>query len=512
MATLDTSIPLQAQQFNPFQSMGQATQALSGLAQLQNIRQQNQLMQAETTNLNNQADQTTQQNVEWKAYADLLKNDPDHLIHDPNTGLLDTQKAQQWQMNNMPLTGAQFGDALVSHMNTVNQWRTNVANTSDQDRARIASTASAFMGPNGVVGTPEQIGNAFNTLRGQLASDGGQATWNMAMQGLHNVQNNPAGMQMLLGSISRIGTPAATQAAARQSATSFINNGATTMPVANTSDFGAAPGTVTGVGVNNQLGPGERQQVGTNQLTGGPTVISRDANGNVTSITNAPTQGVYVPQPGDAQALPVLQNERDAARVQFANAGLQHTNNQIVLDNIDNVGATGAAGQAFRNIASAFGFNAGDAKDSATAYDLVGKGLERSALQAAQSMGPQTNAGLEAQIKANGSLSYTPEAIKQVTRLNDAITSGTQAYQPGLERAIAANPSAGVFAKRQFDQAWGANFDPRIFEMYNAAKGGDTATVNSIVSGLGGKNSAQFKSLMKKAANLTQLSNGGSLE
>ncbi|ABI86462.1 hypothetical protein Bamb_0903 [Burkholderia ambifaria AMMD] len=205
---------------------------------------------------------------------------------------------------------------------------------------------------------------------------------------------------------------------------------------------------------------------------------------------------VLVPSPGQA----------------YANAGLQHTNNQIVLQNIDNVGATGVSGQAFRNIASAFGFNPGDAKDPATAYDMVGKGLERSALQAAQSMGPQTNAGLAAQVAANGSTHYTPAAIKEITKLNDAITTGAQSYQPGLERAIAANPSAGVFAKRSFDQAWGANFDPRIYQMYNAAKSGDAAEVNSIVSSLGGKNSAQFKALMQKAANLQKLSNTGVLQ
>jgi hypothetical protein len=254
----------------------------------------------------------------------------------------------------------------------------------------------------------------------------------------------------------------------------------------------------------------ERQTLGVNPTTNGPTLVSRNGQGQIVSITNPPTQGVYVPQPGDAQALPVLQGERDAARQQYSAAALQHTNNQIVLQNIDNVAATGPLGERARNLLSAYGVNANS--DAATAYDLVGKGLERSALQAAQTMGPQTNAGLEAQVKANGSLAYTPAAIKQITRLNDAITSGVQAYQPGLERAIAANPSMGVFAKRQFDEQWGANFDPRIFEMYNAAKSGDQQTLSGIVSSLGGKDSPQFKALMQKAAVLNQLSNGGSAQ
>ena len=125
--------------------------------------------------------------------------------------------------------------------------------------------------------------------------------------------------------------------------------------------------------------------------------------------------------------------------------------------------------------------------------------MERSALQAAQSMGPNTNAGLDAQIKANGSLGYTPQAIKEVTKLNDALTTGVQSYQPGLERAIAANPAAGVLAKRQYDQQWGANFDPNIFKYYNAIKSGDTAEQQAVVKQLGGLNSPGYNAMMKKA-------------
>lgn len=257
---------------------------------------------------------------------------------------------------------------------------------------------------------------------------------------------------------------------------------------------------------------GQRSEVGTNALTGGPTVINKNGQGQITGITNAPTQNVYVPQPGDAQALPVLQSERDAARQQFTAAGTQHENNRIVLSNIDNVAATGPSGQSMRNIASAMGLNIGPGVDAATAYDLVGKGLERSALQAAQSMGPQTNAGLDAQIKANGSTSYTPQAIKEITKLNDALVTGVQSYQPGLERAIAADPSAGVFAKRQFDQAWGANFDPTVFRYYNAIKSGDSAEQQAIVKQLGGLNSLGYKAMLQKAHNLQQLSNTGRIQ
>lgn len=277
-----------------------------------------------------------------------------------------------------------------------------------------------------------------------------------------------------------------------------------------TNPLSAVPMGATGPEVAQGVPLGERSNVGTNGLTGGPVVVNKNGQGQVTGITNAPTQGVYVPQPGDAQALPGLSAEREAARGAYAGAAAAHTNNQLVLQNIDNVAATGPLGLKARNVLSAFGVR--QDSDAATAYDLVGKGLERSALQAAQSMGPNTNAGLDAQIKANGSTGYTKDAIKEVTKLNDALTTGVQSYQPGLERAIAANPSAGVFAKRQFDQQWGANFDPNVFKYYNAIKAGDTTEQQAIVKQLGGLNSKGYNAMMQKAQNLQKLSNSGSIE
>ncbi|MCP3709723.1 hypothetical protein M3I54_22530 [Paraburkholderia sp. CNPSo 3274] len=508
---IDPSIPLQAQVGSPFTSMGQMLQPMTSLASLANIQQQNQMMQAETQNLQQSAQLNTQLQGERNTFSAAMQ-DPNAPFKNSD-GTIDYGKLQQWTATKTPLVGSQYADQIMGLAQHVNAYKTTLSNMSDSDMQRVNAVAHSFMGPNGQpITDPGNMINQLSSLKRTLSGPGSGYV-DQVIQGIQTNAQSPQGLQTALGQFARDTTPATAQTQQLQGATQMLNNGAQTVPVASNGEYGQAPGTLTGTpGIPNQIGPGERQQVGTNALTGGMTVTNRDANGNITGVTNAPTQGIYVPQPGDAQALPVLQGERDAARQQFAGAGLQHENNRIVLDNIDNVDATGPSGQAFRNIASAFGFNAGDAKDSATAYDMVGKGLERSALQAAQTMGPSTNAGLEAQIKANGSLAYTPQAIKQITRLNDAITSGTQAYQPGLERAIAANPSAGVFAKRQFDQQWGASFDPRIFEMYNAAKGGDTATVSSIVNSLGGKNSAQFKALMNKAANLNQLSNGGGVQ
>lgn len=272
-------------------------------------------------------------------------------------------------------------------------------------------------------------------------------------------------------------------------------------------DTGIVPNTL----VQKQLPINELETTSTNPVTQSPVVTTKDAMGHVVGITQAPT-GAGVPQlgVGDPQAIPQLSQEREAARTQLAAAGNMHENNRIILTSIDKAGPTGVTGPIFQKIASTLGIQFSGQEDKASAYDLVGKALERNALAASSMMGPQTNANLDAQIKANGSVGYNPTAIKTITKLNDAIVSGGEAYQPGLEKAISANGN-NVLAKRQFDQSWAQNFDPKIMMIYNAQKFGDKAEINTIINQLGGKNSPQVKELMQKATNLHNLSQNGHL-
>jgi hypothetical protein len=508
---IDASIPLQGQQFSPFQSMNQATQSLSSLAQLQNIRQQNQMMQAETQNLQQSVQYNTQMQNERNTFSQAMQ-DPNAPFKNPD-GTIDYDKMQQWAATNTPLVGSEYGSQIMQLAQHVNQYKTTLSSMADSDMQRTNAVLHSFMGPNGQpITDPQTMTGQLSALKKTLSGPGARYV-DMATEAIQKSGSNPQLLQTALGQLARDTTPASTQASQMQGATQMLNNGAQTLPVTTNGEYGQAPGMATGTpGIPNQIGPEGRQQVTTNPTSGAYNVVNRDANGNIIGVTNAPTQNVYQPQPGDAEQKPILAAQRQAAQDQFLAAGAQHENNRIVLSNIDNVAATGSSGQAMRNIASAMGLNIGPGVDAATAYDMVGKGLERSALQAAQSMALSTNAGLEAQIRANGSLHYTPQAIKEITKLNDALTSGSQAYQPGLERAIAANPSAGVFAKRQFDQAWGANFDPIVFRYYNAIKNSDTAEQQAILKQLGGTNSKAYSTMMQKAQNLQQLSNTGNLQ
>lgn len=268
------------------------------------------------------------------------------------------------------------------------------------------------------------------------------------------------------------------------------------------------------------LAPGSLETIEADAL-GNKTIVSRSPQGSILSTRPMP-QGQQTPNPqqapqpqfsaapGDLTSVPVLEGERNQARNILASAPIAHTTNQGILDELGKVTSTGQTGGFIARARSIVGAIPGatDSERAASAYDLIGKYTERNALEAAKAMGPGTNAGLEAAIKANGSAAYNPTALRKITLLNDALVSGAEAYQPGLEKAIAANPQRGVLAKREFDQAWAQNFDPRIPMLDRAIKDEDMATVDEIKKQAGPRG---MNDLLRKAQNIDRLSSKGRL-
>jgi hypothetical protein len=266
------------------------------------------------------------------------------------------------------------------------------------------------------------------------------------------------------------------------------------------------------------LVPASGAQAITTDAAGNPIVAGRAPIGGAVTAAPLPVQGQSQAQPvvgalppGAAGRIPALNQELLTAKNVALNAPTLHTTNQGILREIDKTVATGQAGPTIQKILSATGAAFGTPEEKASAYDMVGKYLERNALTAAQGMGPSTNAGLEAQIKANGSVAYNPTAIKEITKLNDALVSGTEAYYPALQKAIAANPQQGVLAKEQFDQQWASVFKPEVMQLVNAAKSGDKTEVQKLVQQAGGKGSAGAADLIKRAQGIDALVANGKL-
>lgn len=242
--------------------------------------------------------------------------------------------------------------------------------------------------------------------------------------------------------------------------------------------------------------------------TGAPTIV------NPAGATAAPIRSTGGPQmafpPGEtSQTQQSLQTERDAAKGAALTAPQMHDINRSIVAEVDKGLTTGKLGEISQKLSSITGFNLGT--EGSTDYNVLGKMLERSALTAAQGMGPHTNAGLEAQVRANGSTEYTPQAIRKIANLNDALTTGASMYQAGVENSI--QQTGSVFGKRQFDQQWSQAMNPsggvngvQALRFKNAIDNGDTKERDAVLAELGGARSPKAAALLAKLQALQKLS------
>lgn len=244
-----------------------------------------------------------------------------------------------------------------------------------------------------------------------------------------------------------------------------------------------------------------------NQITTTPTgrvVTLNPATGNSQepqAANNAPP--VNFPVGESAQTHNALQDERTAAKNVALQAPQMHDINRTIVDMVNKGANTGKFGEYLRAVRSnVLGMND---VEGANEYDILGKMLERSALTAAQSMGPHTNAGLEASVKANGSLAYGPTALKKIAYLNDALTSGAELYHQGMENAVANSPK-NIFAKRDFDSAWSKVATPQVLRLKNAVDNGNSDEISAITKEVGGSDSAGAWKLHKQLTELLKLS------
>lgn len=325
---------------------------------------------------------------------------------------------------------------------------------------------------------------------------------------------NPGGIKDQLAKFMLQGQVPGAQMGAVLPNPTMLQNGASTTPVAggNPALTGVTPMTPQGPSLPNQIAPGQNQQL-VQDANGNWVVASRAPNGVFTGTSPVPgaspnpANGGFsnLPPNETTQTRDQFQQKRAEAQQAALNASQAHNlNREIIQLSSDPSLKTGELGKAYRQVMSKLGIQG----DDATALDTLGKFLERSALNASQTMGPHTNAGLEAQVRANGSVSYTPDTIKNIAQLNDAITTGQTMYQQGLEKAIASSPN-GIFATRQFDKAFGDAVDTDALKFKNAVDNGDQLEAQHIIAKAGGKGSKGAISLFNKLKRIDDLSETG---
>lgn len=149
--------------------------------------------------------------------------------------------------------------------------------------------------------------------------------------------------------------------------------------------------------------------------------------------------------------------------------------------------------------------------DTATYLNELGHYLKLETATLAQSAGlsgtDQARATAEATV---GSTGWTAPAIKNVARLNRALSTSTALLNEGMQNATN-RPGATRFAPLEFQQRWtqtmGTNGIDAI-RLYDAAQNNDTEAIQQIVNQVGGPNSQGYKDLKAKLEAMKRLIEG----
>lgn len=487
---IDASIPLQAQQVNPMQSLssvlGMANQVQSYKnAQLANQQGQNTLQQSNIDLQERQGVQGVLKNI--KNYQD-------------SQGNIDYNKLTPDILSVAPTTGSQ----VISHVFAAQQQATQAKSSINELDAQTRQQAAALV---------YSLGNV-DPATGAKMLEAAKAQYPGITPAIEFLGKNilaPAAQATVHGGDANAWKTATTTAArffqpieGQKPAYAAIPSESGTQ-LTNTNPLAPeAVGATAGAPI-----PAPRQILTTPQGT--PAAYSPSRN------TVAPLN----PQAGGGQAAPTvslppgetpdtakdLQGQRQEVQSQLRTLPERQNIYREIIGLTDQGTLTGTLGALKNKINSATGYQFSGSSD----VNELGKFLEQEASRSAQAMGPHTNAGLESARAAGGTTQYDDKTIGKIARLNSANAAGLAEYNKGLESAIAnqaaKNPGVDpIFVKRQFDQKWGDSYDPRITRLSNAMQSGDTKDIVDVFHSVGvegGVKDGKFvpTSPMTKAAN-----------
>jgi hypothetical protein len=498
MPDIDPSIALSAKAPDPMKSLSGLLDVAKGV----------QGMQAQRLTMTGQ-DQQNQSNAislgEKKAMQQALSDPTQYTGAD---GSIDWGKTLPLVMKAAPTTGM---DVIGKMMNTQQAATTSkqlITNLDSSKRQMLGQVAQSLQGKD-----PSTINDTFDAIAKQ--SPELATAIPMIKQVLTHAGDNGGqqGVNTALGHLAQMTMTPSDQQSYNTPTALSISNGIqnsviNTKPGVNGLPIGASIPNST----QTQLVPlSQQQEIGTD-LQGNAVVNRKDAMGNVQAPTAMPgsnaTPMTAYPAGESADSKKALEDESMVAKNAASQGPQIHDINKTIISEASKGFATGKLGALTQDLASRTGYKFAVGED-ATSYNMLGKMLARSAAQAAQSMGPHTNAGLQSATEQNGSMEYTPAAITKIAHLNDALQTGADNYNLGKDAAIKAGGS--VFAKRQFDTQWAQNANVDALKLTNALKLGDTAQKDEVIQSLGGRNSDKFNSVVKNVQNLHALTQKGSL-
>ncbi len=497
MPNIDPSIPLSGK--DPFSSLSGMVGTMQGIQNLQTGAIEQQRRQVQLTQEQGALDAR-------RAVAGVI-NDPE--IKNPDTGLVDVdkflQRALQVDPNNYVATEA--GGKIAVTNSQMLKMKSDALSLGNEAQAYVSQRLGALALEPDLNDT--RVHQALDEI-GQMMPAAKQWAENARkfIQPLHEKDQLAAG----LTKIRNFGFGMQAQ----QPQTTFVQSGRQAVPAQSNPLAGAVGPMAGATPIETGLVPATQAEVEKKDVLGNSYLEVRPPNGQV---YNKAMPGASIPPllafpPGEtAVTAQGLSTARTASNQRALGIPEQHFNNQQIIALADR-GSAAITGSAADKLNAALGSvgiqKIGPADDAATAYQRLGHFLSLQSQENAKAMGAGTDAARNISEQATASRTWTKEAIKSATKVNDALATGVDYFNRGLEASIN-NPQnqKSIFAARDFQNAWAKNFDVDAMRLLNAAKSGDKAEQAAIIKELGGADSARAKALAQKIRVLDALATTG---
>jgi hypothetical protein len=429
------------------------------------------------------------------------------LMSDPiKNGIVDqdgnpTPDAQKIVMQAAPTTGSEHYENIVKAATTKVNYNSAINNLRTSDRAELAQAAG---GVAARAQSPDEINDALDQVVASKAGTPEEGNYKTIASTMKQAINHlakktsgnnppPAGQEPW-----RVG--AANMAASILPASASAGPSGLTTPTAGVQNLG---GTNQPIVQAPALAGGAVTQVPGATTNTTPPAIMTGPNQQILRVPGAgPASPVDVkapPQspapPGKLQTLqrpgpnaPAADQANYNARIKQAGDEQQAVSNAAndpqngvqvsryrngqILD-LTRVAPTGPGKEIWNHIASQFPGQGADA------FQKIGHYLAQNSAAMAGKMGvPNTNMGQETAAAAAGNVSQNPEAIKEITKVNDALNTGFDLYNRGLGKVT--DNGSDLSKVPAYKQAFGSNLDVNALRWADANRRNDREEIASL--------------------------------
>lgn len=476
-------------------------QTLSGLLSIKQQQQNLQTGAYEQQATAAKSQQATQENQELQALSQFTRSavtDPSFRKED---GSLDVEKFQRGAAAAAPVYGQAYIGQATSNANAMIDNRKALLGLSNEQRKTLGNYFGAVAAnPNA---TREDFLDAAEQARTVSDDRAYQKSVDRMLMSAPDVRHMPTDQasqalrQWARGISMETGAPSSAESSP---AVSMVQGPNGLVP---TNVNPQAPGGVAPVGPTQAQGIAP--QIVTSPVTGGQGVVggSQGLSPRPIGGGTAPGPNPWQPYAGQQGDIKTYQGEVQGTRSAADAAPTARNINAQILRLADDA-KTGPGTEVWQHavgaLAAPFGLS------PTASYQELGKFLEKNAIANMQSMGgPPSDARLSAAAAANGSTHFSPEALKAVTKFNDATNTALMEYRQGMDRAVGMGQNVDYTRLPAFKAAWAKNFDVDVFRVENAIRDGDKAELTKLRKDLGPK---RMQELAQKSANLRLLEQG----